>query len=556
MTRLSQTADFDVIIVGGGINGCGVARDCAMRGLRTVLVEKNDLASGASGANSGMIHGGARYLQHEMSVTKISCLDSGHIQRIAPHLCFRIPFIVPMLKGASNARIMLELMEVFFKAYDVYQPLKNGQPSTRLSRDEALELEPGLSPEIIGAVTFDEWGIDPFRLCVANAVSAGEHGARVLTYHQITGLLRDAADAVCGVRARDLMSGQELTLQAPVTVNLAGVWAPRLAAMAGARAPVRAGKGIHLIYDRRLTNYAIVAAAVDQRQLFIEPHENGTILGTTDDDYYGDPDQLWATEDEIEYLLEGAETVFPSIRQHRVIRTMAGLRPTLHQYGRYEDDLTRDHAIYDHADEGAPGLLTMIGGKLAAYRLMAEECTDAVCRRLDRELPCTTHQHPLPGGGEGPDLEQLASSFEVSPYATARLAYRHGDRAQQVLETEPGITGGATVCRCEPVLETELLHAIRNEGARTLDDLRRRTRLSCGPCQGFRCLARAAALLARELKLDPEQLVAQQLDLLQQRYRGKAPALSGVSLAQEELNQARYMLVGDLARQGIRRPAY
>ncbi len=549
------SSEYDVLIIGGGVNGCGVARDCAMRGLRVALVEKNDLASGASGANSGMIHGGARYLEHEMDVTKISCLDSGYIQRIASHLCFRIPFIVPMLTSAPNARIMLELMEVFFEAYDVYQPLKNGQPSTRLTREEALELEPGLCPDIIGAVTFDEWGIDPFRLCVANAISAREHGADLLTYHQVTGMLRDG-DAVTGVSTRDLISGEAADLEAPVVVNLAGAWAPRVAAMAGVEVKVRPGKGIHLVYDRRLTNYAIVATAVDKRQVFIEPHENGTILGNTDDDYYGDPDDLWATEDEIEYLLQGIETVFPSIREHRVTRTMAGLRPTLFQYGRYEDDLTRDHAIHDHAADGAPGLVTMIGGKLAAYRLMSEECADVVCERLDHDVPSTTHLHPLPGGAGTPPLRELARKFEVSPHAVGRLAYRHGERSPKVLATEPGPTGATPVCRCEPVVESELRYAIREEGARTLDDLRRRTRLSCGTCQGYRCIARAGAILADELDLDPEQLQAQVLDLLQQRYRGKAPSLSGLALAQEELNQARYFLVGDLARQGVERPDY
>ena len=552
---MSRPGEYDVVVIGGGVNGCGVARDCAMRGLRVALVEKNDLASGASGANSGMIHGGARYLEHEMDVTKVSCLDSGYIQRIASHLCFRIPFIVPMLANASNARIMLELMEVFFEAYDVYQPLKNGQPSTRLTREEALELEPGLNPDIIGAVTFDEWGIDPFRLCVANAISAREHGADLFTYHVVSGLLQNGG-TVSGVIARDLIDGGQRTLEAPVVVNLAGAWAPRVAAMAGVEVKVRPGKGIHLIYDRRLTNYAVVAAAVDKRQIFIEPHENGTILGNTDDDFYGDPDDLWATEDEIEYLLQGMETVFPSIREHRITRTMAGLRPTLFQYGRYEDDLTRDHAIHDHADDGAAGLVTMIGGKLAAYRLMSEECADAVCRRLERDTPSTTHLHPLPGGAEMPDLGDLARSFEVSRHTAGRVAYRHGERSRQVLSAEPEPRGTTAVCRCEPVVESELRWAIREEGARTLDDLRRRTRLSCGTCQGYRCIARAGTILAEELNLDNFQLLAQLLDLLQQRYRGKAPSLSGLALAQEELNQARYFLVGDLARQGVERPEY
>ena len=541
---------YDVIIIGGGVNGCGVARDCAMRGLRVALVEKNDLASGASGANSGMIHGGARYLQSQMQVTKLSCLDSGYIQRIAPHLCFRIPFIAPVLRGTSHASALLELMEVFFEAYDVYQPLKNGQPSARLTREEALELEPGLSPEIIGAVTFDEWGIDPFRLCVANALSAREHGAEILTYHQVEGLLREQDGAVAGVQARDLVTGELRRLEAPVTANLAGAWAARVGALAGVEVRVRPTKGIHLVYDRRITNYAIVAAAVDKRQLFIEPHENGTILGTTDDDYYGDPDDLWATEDEIEYLLQGAATMFPAIRDYRVTRTFVGLRPTLFEYGALEDALSRDHAIFDHGQEGAPGLISMIGGKLASYRIMSEEFADQVCEKLGNRTPCETHAEPLPGGEGAVSLEELAAQHRLSPHALSRLAYRQGARACAVLEAAEEESDLAPVCRCEPVTEAELRHCIRHEGARTLDDLRRRTRLAMGGCQGTRCIARAGEILGEELDLSPAQVLAQVLDLLQQRHRGKAPALAGINLAQEELNQARHYLTADLGRQG------
>jgi glycerol-3-phosphate dehydrogenase len=541
---------FDVVVIGGGVNGTGVARDCAMRGLSVALIEKNDVASGASGANSGMIHGGARYLLDDASVTKISCLDSGYIQRIAPHLCFRIPFIVPVLQSQFQARAYLELMEVYFEAYDVYQPLKNALPHTRLTRDEVRQLEPGITQHIVGAVTFDEWGIDPFRLCVANAVSAADHGAQVMTYHEVTGLLCDG-DRVSGVRVRNLASGEEVAFESQVVANLGGAWAPRIAAMAGAEVRLRPGKGIHLVYGRRLSNYSIVALTIDGRQIFLEPHENATILGTTDDDYYGDPDDLWATEDEIEYLLQGMETIFPSIRSYRVTRTMVGLRPTLFEYGPIEDKLSRDHAIIDHEAEGAPGLVTMVGGKLAAYRLMSEEMTDAICQRLGVSRPCTTHEVPLPGGTSQPNIADLQAKVAVSPYALNRLAYRHGSRAPDILEAHGQDRELTAVCLCEPVLEAEIRWVIREEGARSLDDIRRRTRLAMGPCQGTRCIARAAEILQEELGLEHAEALAQMLDLLQERHRGKAPALAGASLAQEELSQARYFLVGDLGRQGV-----
>jgi glycerol-3-phosphate dehydrogenase len=194
--------------------------------------------------------------------------------------------------------------------------------------------------------------------------------------------------------------------------------------------------------------------------------------------------------------------------------------------------------------------------------MMSQQCADVVCARLGHEAPCRTHLEPLPGGEPGlagDRVEDLARRFAASPQALGRLAYRHGSRAAEVLEqdssqppADPAVPGTTPVCHCEPVLEAELRWAIRREGARTLDDLRRRTRLAMGACQGYRCIARAGAILAQELDLGPDQALAQMLDLLQQRHRGKAPALGGVGLAQEELNQARHMLVGALGRLGIR----
>ena len=165
---MSRT-EHDVIIVGGGVNGCGIARDAALRGLRVLLAERNDLAKGASGANTGMIHGGIRYLRYDVKTTKLACTDSGYIQAIAPHLLFRIPFLMPVFEGDVFGRFLLEGAEIFFEAYDAYQPLKRGKPHTRLSKQEVLALEPGLASDVTGAVTMDEWGIDPFRLVVANA---------------------------------------------------------------------------------------------------------------------------------------------------------------------------------------------------------------------------------------------------------------------------------------------------------------------------------------------------------------------------------------------------
>lgn len=535
---------FDVIVIGGGVTGTGTARDCAMRGLKTLLVEKRDFSGGTTGTCMGMIHGGLRYLLYDVDTTRISCQDSGYIQRIAPHLLFRIPFLTIVTKDSS---FPIDLYETYLEAYDKFVHLKGGKKHTRLNRDEVLEIEPGVSPDITGAITTDEWGINPFRLCAANALSAAEHGAQVRNHCLVREFLKDAAGNVRGVVVEDTLTGAVSEETARVTLIAAGPWTPALAARAGVEVKMRPTKGINIFLDRRISNYAVVATAIDGRQVVAMPYENATMIGCTDDDYYGDMDNVTATHDEVEYLLQAIERVFPPIRRARIMRVMAGVRPTLYEWKPYEDDLSREYEIYDHKElHGVDGLLSAAGGKLAMYRLMSEHATDAVCRKLGVQAGCRTHIEPLPGGEEAVDEDAVAAEYGAPGYVVRRLAYRHGARCRRVLDMireNPAL--GTLVCRCEPVTEAEIRYAIRHEMARTLDDLRRRTRTGSGPCQGARCNFQAAAILADELNLPPERALAMSAEFLQQRWKGKAPVLNGDSLAQEELNQAIYNLAGN-----------
>src|ERR1041385_5241933 len=223
--------EVDVVVIGGGVNGTGVARDCALRGMKVALFERNDIAFGASGNSSGMIHGGPRYLTYDPDVTYTSCLDSGHIQRIAPHLLFRIPFLMPVNKR-TGSKLNLLALDSFFSVYDKYQPLKRGKRHLRLSAEDLRHLEPGLSGDIEGGITFDEWGIDGVRLCVGNAVDAFEHGAEVRTHTTVTEIMqRDGR--VTGVRFHDRESGEVGARTAKVVVNATGAWSPITAALGG-----------------------------------------------------------------------------------------------------------------------------------------------------------------------------------------------------------------------------------------------------------------------------------------------------------------------------------
>ncbi len=536
-----STGSYDVLVIGGGANGTGLARDLAKRGVKVLLCEKGDLARGATGASSGMIHGGPRYLLHDTETTRHSCEDSGYIQKIAPHIIFRVPFLAPIGVQNEYGRAGLLLADVYLSVYDRYTPLKNGLPHARMSSDEMRAVEPGLQGEFLGAVTFDEWGIDPGRLCVLNALDAEAHGATIRTYTEVVGLLRDERGAVIGGRLRRAGEASVEEIHAKVVVNCGGPWAERVAQLGGGGVKLRPGKGVHLVYEKRLTNFSIVVNAVDGRQVFIMPYQNETWIGTTDDDYYGDLDDLWATQDEIRYLREAVERILPGISRQRLIGTRVGVRNTIHGWGKLEDDLSRRYEVFDHTKTGAPGLYSLLGGKLASFRVQAQEAADAVCIRLGVAARCETHMHKLPGGDHLPDEVELARIFGAHRLAIRRLIARHGSLAGKVLEIgRETPTGFAVVCPCEPTLECEVRYCVRHEHVTRLGDLMTRCRIGVGACQGTHCALRAAQVFAEERGLDVTDEREALMDMLTRRWRSARPVLTGQQLAQAELLMTQY----------------
>jgi len=541
-TTVIRTLTTQVLVVGGGINGAGIARDLTLRGVRVALVEKGELGGGTSWASSGMIHGGLRYLQKDPEVTLHSCVDSGNIQRIAPHLIFRIPFLMPVFRDDA---IGAELVEIGLEMYDRFQSFKRGKPHTRLSREQALRLEPALSPQIECAFTLDEWGVDAARLCAANALDAADRGALVRTHTEVIGLLREAG-RVTGARVRDGLSGEEWEIEAELVMNAAGPWLPRVARLAGLEVKLRPGKGVHLVFERRVSDLAIYATGIDGRDMFTFPHEQNSMAGTTDDDFYGDLDRMETTEDEVAYVLQAMERSIPGIRHHRVCHVTAGVRPTLFGFGKYEDELSRDYQVIDHGErDGVPGLFTIAGGKLAAYRLMAEDATDRLCAKLGVRESCRTATTALPGGEAPLDVAALSRRFRVAWPTAVRLFFRHGAHAPRVLEQSAPTFGAelatptpSIVCACEPVTDAELVHAALREGLRTLTDCSLRVRLGVGACQGASCAAAAASVLAEALGWSAERAAYELATFLGERWRVATPVLAGAQIAALELHRA------------------
>jgi glycerol-3-phosphate dehydrogenase len=532
----------DVIVIGGGVNGVGVLRDATLRGFSVSLFERNDLAFGASGNSSGMIHGGPRYLSYDPDVTYSSCLDSGHIQRVAPHLLFRIPFLMPVFERPGvTAAATLAAYDGFFTLYDKYQPLKAGKAHARLSAADVATLEPGLVPSQ-GGVSFDEWGIDGARLCVANARDALERGAEVRVHTTVLEVLRREDGSAYGVRYRDRRTGEVGVRTARVIINATGAWAPLTASLSGLgpeAARLRPGKGIHVFLDRRVTNYAIATKAIDGRQVFLLPWQNLSVLGTTDDDYYGDLDDVLATGDEVRYLFQAIERVFPSIREARAIGTWGGVRPTLFGWGINEDRLSREHEIVDHAPHGAPGLYSMVGGKLASYRLFSEEMTDVVAARLGRGAPCQSHRLALPGGDESIDPMRLVLEGGMEAVTATRLEYRHGSRSLRILERmRKNPREAAVACACEPVTVAEIRYVVDQELATSVEDVSRRTRLGLGACGGMRCAARCGRIVADATGKSPAEGLSMAIRFLRAAARRRSAAIGAAQAREEALSLA------------------
>jgi glycerol-3-phosphate dehydrogenase len=525
---------YDIAIIGGGVNGAGIARDAALRGLSVALFEREDWGAGTTGGSTRMVHGGLRYLLYDVPTTRISSEDAGRIRRIAPHVTWRIPFLWPLLPGRP---FFNEATEALVAAYDVHARRKGGLRHARLSKDEALALEPGLAPEIAGAVTLDEWGCDVFRLAALNALDAHEAGARLHAHTEVEEILmRDRT--VYGLRARDLIEGRTFEVEAGVVINAGGPWAGKVAEMADVKVAMRPGKGVHVTFERRIGNYGLILEGIDGRVMFLVPHGAETIVGTTDTDFFGDPGRvdLDIHSDEVAYVIEAAARALPQARSWRPLRAWAGVRNTLFEWGVDSDDLSRRHEILDHeVRDNVAGIVSVAGGKLAAYRIQSEEAVDLALRKLGMpQRECKTGELGLPGAETQPDFDVLAETIPLPRWALERIWRRVGSRIRPMFE-RAGPDDLAPVCRGEAVTRAEILHAINVEGCRTLEDLRRHAHIGAGGCDGVDCAVPAAHIMAGVLQWSNERIESEVAQFLNERWIGRRPVLRGATLAQEEV---------------------
>ncbi len=526
--------DFDVIIIGGGATGAGTARDCALRGLKVLLLEREDLASGASGRNHGLLHSGARYAVRD-SESAEECIKENKILRsIASNCVEDTGGLFITLPEDADTGYGLDYQKTFVEACG-----RAGIEARAVTPQEARNIEPSVNPRLIGAVTVPDGSIDPFRLCSANITDAVLHGATVLTYTKVTEFILEGK-TVTGVRTVNTRTGETAEYHAPVTVNAAGIWAHGIAELAGAVINMYPAKGALLVFGHRVNNVVINRCRKSADGDILVPGDSVTVIGTTSTRIpFSECDHMAVTREEVELLLREGCALCPSLANTRILRAYAGVRPLVAS----DDDptgrsISRGIVVLDHKTrDGIDGFITITGGKLMTYRLMAELATDAVCRKLSVHASCKTAETPLPGSADG-RISSIIKRFPGKPTAGQKgAAGRQGDLAGKIRFDNPADC--ALVCECENVTLAEIKYAVSELGVRTLSDLRRRTRIGMGTCQGTFCIRKAAKALAEALG-DPSLADKLAADYLDERWKGLCPVGWGDTLREMEFMQRVY----------------
>lgn len=514
---------FDVIIIGGGVTGAGTARDCAMRGLKVLLVEKDDYANGATGRNHGLLHSGARYAVTDRESAEECIRENMTLRKVARHCVEETDGLFITLPEDD-----LEYQKTFVNACQ-----SAGIRADIIDPKEALRLEPAANPALIGAVRIPDASIDPFRLTSANIQDAVRHGATCLTYHEVTDLIINQT-RVEGVVLRNNITGETHEERARLVINAAGIWGTLIAKKADINISMFPAKGSLLIYGHRVNNMVINRCRKPANADILVPDDAICVIGTTSDRVPIETvDDMKVTPEEVKVLMQEGEKLAPSLATTRIIRAYAGVRPLVAS----DNDpsgrtISRGIVCLDHETrDGLSGFITITGGKMMTYRLMAEIATDMACRKLGVDKKCETATTPLPGS----EVEDPGFN-EKTRFATRAAEGRHGTWAKQIADTKPEDT--KLVCECEGVTVGEIKYAVKRLNVNNLIDLRRRTRVGMGTCQSQLCAIRSAKLMA-ELKKDTSVDTLLH-EFVSERWKGMAPIAWGDTLREAQLMQMVY----------------
>jgi glycerol-3-phosphate dehydrogenase len=512
---LSLTAE--VLVIGGGATGAGVAWDASLRGLDVILVDRLDLAEGTSGRFHGLLHSGGRYAVKDAAAARECIAENRILRRVA----------ADAIEDTGGLFVTTPWDDPAYADRFVTACGETDVDCEEISVGQALRDEPRLNPKISRAFRVPDANIDIWKTVWAMAHGAEQRGARILPYHEVTAIRRDG-ERVTGARVKDVRAGEELEIEARVTVNATGAWAGQIAALAGIEGVrVFPGRGIMIAMNHRLVNTVINRCQLPTDGDIIVPIRTVSVIGTTDQ-RTDDPDDHSVARSEVDQMLDDGEKLVPGFRGARALRVWTGVRPL------FEDakaantdtrDVTRAHALLDHRTrDGVDGFVTITGGKITTFRLMAQDTVDAVCDMLGRAAACSTATQPLPGSETGAN-------------------YRLGER---LARKEQHLRDEQVICECELVAREKLEQALKDSGSINLDDIRRRLRLGMGPCQGGFCIYRAAGVMHAAGGLSAEQADASLTAFLEERWKGVWPILYGDQLRQVRFDEWIYHGVLDV----------
>ncbi len=484
-TARFKQGEYDVLIIGGGINGAAIAHVAAGQGMKVALLEKGDFGCGTSSKSTKLIHGGIRYLEnYEFDLVKES-LRERYIQlKSIPHLVKPIGFIIPVYK---TDRRPLWKMKLGVAVYDFLSGRYCIQKHRQLRVDEVLRMVIGIRKEgLVGAVMYYDAQMDDARIVLENILSADDKGAHVANYVEVKSFLK-SGEKVIGVKAGDLLNNEEFEVRASRIVCAAGPWSNILLKMDNpdATAKIRTTKGIHIVYKGQISQHAfLIPSGSDRRVFFVIPWFGNSIIGTTDTDFAGNPDEVKAEPEDIKYLLTEARRVFPGIEfgEENIITTFAGLRPLVHDIG-HPSDVSRKHVI----EETASGLVFVLGGKYTTYRAIAVEC---IKKMLKGSLAMPEMDYPLYGSGPVEmDSQEIASQHHLDKNAVESLIQKYGTRYKDVLQLiKNDFSLKERICNCSHVIKAQVIYALKVEMAQNPEDIIwRRLNLGYLDCATKKC---------------------------------------------------------------------
>lgn len=509
--------ETELLIIGGGATGAGIFRDATKRGIDTILIEKNDYATGTSGRNHGLLHSGARYAVKDPE-SAIECIQENKIlKKIASSVVEKTGgFFVAMDERD------LEYSEKFTLGLK-----KTGIDYEELSLEKAFSLEKELNSNIKRVIRVPDGSIDPFRLTIMNVQDGVTHGGKSFHYAEIieSGLKENNIE---WVKVKDYKNNREFKIYPQYIVNATGPWAHRTADLLHASMPMKPSMGVMVILDHRMVNHVINRMRMPSDGDIIVPGDTVSIIGTTSrlvND--NELDHLKATPEEIYRMIQDAETLVPRFSSSRMLRHYSGARP-LADTGEIGRNVSRNFQIKDHAKKSEPiNLFSITGGKLMTYRLMAEKMTDIISDRLNISNKCRTHKDSLPPKKKK-KLE--ISKYLKNNYGMIQGYYRQGDPFAKAVHHRKDVY---LICECEMITNLELEYSMNETPIHKLSDLRRRTRLGMGPCQGTLCSIRTMELKGIQEKSHKEKKNLLK-DFIQERWKGIKDVFWGDTLRNEE----------------------